>query len=251
MKEAINMIEVLNKVVQFWDSIKESIIDEYFRWEDSELVEDGTSLALIILSFLICFAISSWGSGFVRKISEFCSFEESKEILESVIAESVANGDNLVYPIVGGGNAAKLAKKIEYFKKNGYTVFLHLNELSSNKAMDRMLGRFISTGRLIDPKIRLLIPTIIVWGFAILPTVVNFGNLIDLILVGYTFVSKGHNIYTVIIVLLCCGAFCIGLMLWEFFSPVYKLKEEKIKGIGNMTIKIRGLEEKIKTYEQE
>ena len=222
MKEAINMIEVLNKVVQFWDSIKESIIDEYFRWEDSELVEDGTSLALIILSFLICFAISSWGSGFVRKISEFCSLEESKEISFKTMIR-----DNKV-------------KKYLLISSLPTPIFFYVWSCI-------FFGASSTHGFLI----RLLIPTIIVWGFAILPTVVNFGNLIDLILVGYTFVSKGHNIYTVIIVLLCCGAFCIGLMLWEFFSPVYKLKEEKIKGIGNMTIKIRGLEEKIKTYEQE
>ena len=79
--------------------------------------------------------------------------EESKDIVNHVIAQAVGNGDNIVYPIVGGGNCSKLEEKIKRFKRNGYTVYIHLNELPLHKAMGRMLNRYLETGRFIPPEI--------------------------------------------------------------------------------------------------
>ena len=79
--------------------------------------------------------------------------EESKDIVNHIIAYAVDNGDNIVYPIVGGGNCSKLEEKIKRFKRNGYTVYLHLNELPLHKAMGRMLNRYLETGRFIPPQI--------------------------------------------------------------------------------------------------
>ena len=63
------------------------------------------------------------------------------------------NGENIVHPIVGGGNVNKLIKTISYFKDNGYSVYLHLNELPINKAVGRAINRFIETGRFIPPEV--------------------------------------------------------------------------------------------------
>ena len=79
--------------------------------------------------------------------------EESKNIVKQVIVEAIANGDNIVYPIVGGGDVNKLIKKISAFRNNGYTAYLHLNELPLHKAMARMLNRYLETGRFIPPQI--------------------------------------------------------------------------------------------------
>lgn len=76
--------------------------------------------------------------------------EESKKIASEWFDTSVLNGYNVVYPIVGS-NLQKVLKTIEYLKANGYSVHLHLNELSNNKATGRAIKRFFETGRFVDP----------------------------------------------------------------------------------------------------
>lgn len=81
---------------------------------------------------------------------------KSYESFESdilLITEAVANGENIVYPIVGGGNLNKLINKINTFRENGYTVYIHLNELPMQKAIGRMLNRYLEIGRFIPPQI--------------------------------------------------------------------------------------------------
>jgi len=78
--------------------------------------------------------------------------EESKAIINKMLEDALRNGDNIVLPIIGA-DAKKLTKQIQGFKEYGYTVYLHLNELPSNKAIGRALNRFIEEGRYIPPAI--------------------------------------------------------------------------------------------------
>ncbi|MEG1895408.1 MAG: zeta toxin family protein, partial [Oscillospiraceae bacterium] len=78
--------------------------------------------------------------------------EESKGIAEKWLARAVGNGDNVVYPIVGS-NIKKVIDKIDYLKENGYTVNLHLNELPTEKATGRMLKRFFTDNRFLNPSL--------------------------------------------------------------------------------------------------
>lgn len=77
---------------------------------------------------------------------------ESQDIIRKVLAESIDDGDNIIYSIVGG-DLKSLNDKIEKLKNNGYSVYLHLNELSNSKAIGRALNRYIETGRFIPPQI--------------------------------------------------------------------------------------------------
>ena len=38
-------------------------------------------------------------------------------------------------------------------KKQGYSVYIHINELDRNKALGRMINRFLETGRYIKPEL--------------------------------------------------------------------------------------------------
>ncbi len=78
---------------------------------------------------------------------------ESQNIIDQVLIESIKNGDNIVWPIVGGNKVNSLVAKIELLKQNGYSVYLHLNELSNNKALGRALNRYVETGRYIPPQV--------------------------------------------------------------------------------------------------
>lgn len=76
--------------------------------------------------------------------------EESKGIANEWFDTSVLNGDNIVYPIVGS-DLVKVIEHIDRLKANGYSVYLHLNELSNHKATGRAIRRFFETGRFVDP----------------------------------------------------------------------------------------------------
>lgn len=79
--------------------------------------------------------------------------EESKAISADLLIQSLEAGDNIVYPIVGGGDLANLRNKILSFKEKGYSVYLHLNELSSPKAIGRALKRYFQDGRFVPPQV--------------------------------------------------------------------------------------------------
>lgn len=83
-----------------------------------------------------------WGDGIVH--------QESKKINKKLILQAIKEGKNIVYPKVGGygGEILNIMKKA---KQNGYTVNLHYVELDRNKALLRLLNRFISDGRFIPP----------------------------------------------------------------------------------------------------
>ncbi len=85
------------------------------------------------------------GAGVVHK--------ESVDINNIILQNALEKGDNIVYQMIGGGKVNSLINKIKMFKKSGYSVYLHLNELPNGKAIARSLNRYIEEGRFISPKV--------------------------------------------------------------------------------------------------
>lgn len=83
-----------------------------------------------------------WGAGIVHK--------ESQKISKQQLNEALAKGENIVYPRVGG-DYSEMKDQILDAKKQGYKVYVHLNDLDKNKALGRMINRFLETGRFINP----------------------------------------------------------------------------------------------------
>lgn len=78
--------------------------------------------------------------------------KESSQLRDRVFDSAIENGDNIVWPTVGD-NLDKLLSDIQMLRDNGYSVYLHLNELSATKATGRALNRFLTEGRFVDPAI--------------------------------------------------------------------------------------------------
>ena len=87
---------------------------------------------------------NGWGASVVH--------EESKRIMEFVETISLSVGENLVLPKVGG-NVREIVGVIHDAREAGYQVCLHYVELSREKAVGRMLHRFLSTGRFLAPEL--------------------------------------------------------------------------------------------------
>jgi len=86
-----------------------------------------------------------WGANTVHK--------ESQIVERAVFKESLREGRNIVLP-KGGSDADKLMKDyIVYAKDAGYKVNVHFVDLDRNKALGRMMGRFIHTGRYLSPEL--------------------------------------------------------------------------------------------------
>ncbi len=83
-----------------------------------------------------------WGSSLVH--------EESSLINAELLDVSLADGNNIVLPIVGS-KVGSVEKYIAQAKRYGYSVNLHLNELPGGKAVGRLLKRYFDKGRFIDP----------------------------------------------------------------------------------------------------
>lgn len=77
---------------------------------------------------------------------------ESSMIRDVLKQRAMDRGENIVWPTVGD-KLDKLLSSIQEFRDNGYSVYLHLNELSAGKATGRALGRYLSEGRFVDPEI--------------------------------------------------------------------------------------------------
>ncbi|MGN0437529.1 MAG: LPD25 domain-containing protein, partial [Lachnospiraceae bacterium] len=86
---------------------------------------------------------NGWGAGVVHK--------ESQLISELVFRQAIFNHENIVLPKVGSDSEKLLKTSIELAKNEGYTVYLHYVHLDRNKALGRMLNRFIEDGRFLDP----------------------------------------------------------------------------------------------------
>lgn len=77
---------------------------------------------------------------------------ESSGIRDKLKQIAMTRGENIVWPTVGD-KLNKLLADIQTMKDNGYSVYLHLNELPAGKATGRALGRYLSEGRFVDPEI--------------------------------------------------------------------------------------------------
>lgn len=83
-----------------------------------------------------------WGAGVVHK--------ESQSISKIQLQEALYKGENIIYPRVGG-DCKELEDQILNVKEKGYKVYVHFNDLDKNKALGRMINRFLETGRFINP----------------------------------------------------------------------------------------------------
>lgn len=87
---------------------------------------------------------NGWGASIVHN--------ESKLISDTQLKESMLKGENIVLPRVGG-NYKVIDQIVSMAKQLGYSVYIHYVELSREKALGRMLDRFINTGRFMAPEI--------------------------------------------------------------------------------------------------
>ena len=85
-----------------------------------------------------------WGAGAVHK--------ESQRISEQQLLTALEKGENITYPRVGG-DTTELINIAAIAKSKGYSVYVYFNELDRNKALGRMINRFLETGRYIKPEL--------------------------------------------------------------------------------------------------
>ena len=69
---------------------------------------------------------------------------------EWLINRASKNGDNFVIPWVGK-NIDKIRGLVRDARNEGYSVYLHLNELGNDKAARRAVKRYLKDGRFVDP----------------------------------------------------------------------------------------------------
>lgn len=87
---------------------------------------------------------NGWGAAVVHK--------ESQSLSEQQLAMAIGKGENIAYPRVGG-DCTELINIAAAAKKKGYSVYIHYNELDRNKALGRLMSRFLETGRYIKPEL--------------------------------------------------------------------------------------------------
>ena len=75
--------------------------------------------------------------------------EESSNIAGRALAQAIINGDNIVYPKVGD-KFDKMMRLIKNFKDEGYSVYIHFNDLNPAKAAGRNLRRYATATRFVD-----------------------------------------------------------------------------------------------------
>ena len=76
--------------------------------------------------------------------------QESANLANDLRDASIARGDNIALPIVGASKE-RVAGEIAALRAAGYRVTLILADLPIEKAVDRAIKRFMTTGRLVDP----------------------------------------------------------------------------------------------------
>lgn len=118
---------------------KSSTLVEPISNEFNSRVVDSDEIKKLIPEFN-----NGWGADVVH--------QESKKINNKVLEETADREENFVLPIVGS-KLEKVEKYITALKALDYKVYLHYNELPINKAIGRVLNRFLEEGRFIDPKI--------------------------------------------------------------------------------------------------
>ena len=85
-----------------------------------------------------------WGASVVH--------EESKQLLNQAFEDSLALGENVIVPRIGEP-PENVLEMIETAKAAGYKCYVHMMDLDPHKAMGRMIGRFMATGRYVPLEI--------------------------------------------------------------------------------------------------
>lgn len=83
-----------------------------------------------------------WGAGTVN--------EEAQMIADILLRSALSGHENIVLPKVGS-DPEKMRRIIGLAKRSGYEVNVHLVDLAREKALGRMLCRFLEEGRFLDP----------------------------------------------------------------------------------------------------
>lgn len=130
----------LDIVIGLPGSGKSSALVDVISAETKALVIDNDNIKKLIPEFN-----NGWGSDIVH--------EESKLIERRVFMNSLKAGKNVVIPKVGGSTRDMVDNYIIPAVAIGYTVNVHYVELSREKALSRMLNRFIDTGKYQNPAI--------------------------------------------------------------------------------------------------
>ena len=86
-----------------------------------------------------------WGAGVVHA--------ESQMVERDVYLDAIIQGKNIVLPKVGSDANKLLMDYILPAKLQGYKVNVHFVDLDRNKALGRMLNRFINKGRYLAPEL--------------------------------------------------------------------------------------------------
>ena len=79
--------------------------------------------------------------------------EEAKYIERVVFRKTLQDGDNIIIPKAGGDAQNLIDNYITRAKEYGYTINVHYVELPREKALGRMIRRYIDTGRYLEPKL--------------------------------------------------------------------------------------------------
>lgn len=85
-----------------------------------------------------------WGASVVHKESQIIEYD--------VIDRCFQNKENIVLPKVGS-DYDKLVRLTSKAKENGYDIYLHYIKLSKEKALGRIINRFLETGRFLEPEL--------------------------------------------------------------------------------------------------
>lgn len=117
---------------------KSTIADQLSQVSQSRIMDSDVAKALIPEYD------DGWGAAAVHT--------ESKKILDLAMASATSKGENIIIPKIGTPPDAMI-QMLQEARSEGYKIYAHCVDLDPNKAMGRMLGRFMSTGRYIPPSI--------------------------------------------------------------------------------------------------
>lgn len=127
----------LDIVVGLPASGKSTAIANILSQEEKAVLLDNDEVKKYIPDYF-----NGWGTGLVHL--------ESRMINEKLFDKALDEGKNIILPKIGGFER-QLLNIIEKAKNKDYTVNIHYVKLHRNKALLRLLNRFIEDGRFIPP----------------------------------------------------------------------------------------------------
>ena len=130
----------LDIVIGLPASGKSSAIVETISKENHSMLIDNDEAKRLFPEFN-----KGWGAGVVHA--------ESQMVERDVYLDAIMQGKNIVLPKVGSDANKLLMDYILPAKMQGYKVNVHFVDLDRNKALGRMLNRFINKGRYLAPEL--------------------------------------------------------------------------------------------------